>query len=225
MNSTLKTILIASLTSLIVLLIVGAGLWWFAPGLLPGFNARTATSAGFGPGFGSGMMGRGFSPMGARGMNPSMMSDVHEMADIESEYEFLVQMIPHHQEAVETAKQLRDRTNTAEMRRFAQSIIDTQSQEIDQMQAWLEQWYPDQEHTVDYEPMMGDYSSLSGEEIDITFLQDMIPHHMAAVMMSQQLLSARLADHSDVDELARNISDSQMQEIRQMSLWLRQWDS
>ncbi|WP_433429297.1 DUF305 domain-containing protein [Nonomuraea sp. CA-141351] len=47
-------------------------------------------------------------------------------------------------------------------------------------------------------PQMRDLSRLSGDALDETFLQDMIPHHMVAVMMSQQLLASGRAEHPEV---------------------------
>ena len=41
----------------------------------------------------------------------------------------------------------------------------------------------------------------------------MVGHHMAAVMMSQQLLMRGLDEHRAVADLARTIRDDQMDEI------------
>jgi uncharacterized protein (DUF305 family) len=71
--------------------------------------------------------------------------------------------------------------------------------------------------------MMRDLSSLSGDSLDRTFLQDMIGHHMMAVMMSQQLLVHDAADHEEVDRLAKAIRDEQHAEIVQMRRWLTAW--
>ncbi|MEX2445247.1 MAG: DUF305 domain-containing protein [Alkalispirochaeta sp.] len=166
--------------------------------------------------------------MGPTGMGPmsiGMMREVRAMADVESEFEYMVRMIPHHQEAVESARTLRQRTSRREMEAFAETIIETQTREIEQMHAWLEQWYPERapEAEAEYTPMMRDYSDLSGDELDLAFLQDMIPHHMAAVMMSQQLLSRVESDHPELDELAASIRSTQMQEIRDMSRWMERW--
>lgn len=156
-------------------------------------------------------------------MGPGMMRDMHAMVDVATELEYMVRMIPHHEEAVENARILRERTEREEMSAFADDIIETQNREIQQMQTWLEQWYPDEDTAFDYTPMMRDYSGLSGEQLDLAFLQDMIPHHMAAVMMSEQLLSDVDIEHAELEELARNIHRTQTQEIGQMRLWLRQW--
>lgn len=51
----------------------------------------------------------------------------------------------------------------------------------------------------------------------------MIPHHMAAVMMSQQLLAQNLAERREVAELASSIRTNQLSEIEQMGRWLDRW--
>ena len=70
--------------------------------------------------------------------------------------------------------------------------------------------------------MMRDLSGLSGDRLDQAFLQDMIGHHMAAVMMSQHLLRGG-AEHGEVAELAREIRDGQHAEIVTMRRWLALW--
>ena len=156
-------------------------------------------------------------------MRFGMMRQVHEMGSVESEYEYLVKMIPHHREAVENAELLREQTDRRQMRTFASQIIETQSREIEQMEAWLNAWYPDRSHEAEYEPMMGDYEGVTGEELDLLFLQEMIPHHMAAVMMSQQLIVRDLAENRELVGFAVSIRDNQLAEIEQMSRWLDRW--
>ena len=215
MKNTAKAILISVATTLIVVAIVFTAVWWFSPMRGRGFGVRgNFLSAGERD---AEELER-FSPMG-RGM----MNEMRMMADIGSEYEYMSSMIPHHEEAVAKAHVLRDRTDRAEMSEFAQSIIDVQTREIQQMEEWLARWYPDRPVRADYQPMMGDYSGMSGNELDVAFLQDMIPHHMAAVMMSQQLLVGGLAEHVEVTELARDIRDAQLREIRLMSNWLEDY--
>ena len=158
----------------------------------------------------------GFGMMGS-----GMMGAMHVY--IESEPDFLAHMIPHHQEAVTAAVYLRDNTDRPEMRKFAEEIIKTQSAEIVQMMDWLETWYPDQLGSVDYQPMMINLENLHGDVLDRAFLEGMIPHHMSAVMMSQQLLSRGLAEHEQVATLAISIRDSQRNEIHMMMRWLSQW--
>ena len=134
-------------------------------------------------------------------------------------------MIPHHEEAVLTATQLKENTEREDIREFAEGIIRTQSAEIEQMTNWLESWYPDRSHQVEYQPMMRDLSMLKGDLLDQAFLEDMIPHHMTAIMMSEQLLNRGLAEHEEVETLAISIRDNQRNEIHLMMQWLTSWNN
>jgi uncharacterized protein (DUF305 family) len=158
-----------------------------------------------------------------RGAGPGQMGMSGHMTTVESEFDYLAQMIPHHEEAIASARLLLEETDRPEMKDFARDIIDTQSAEVAQMQEWLATWYPGRDPSVDYEPMMRDLSGLAGDELDQVFLEDMVGHHMAAVMMSQQLLAGDLAEHPDVVPFAEQIRDGQHAEIFQMRGWLSDW--
>lgn len=201
-------------------------------------GVATATVASGNPGAGAGMMGSGHhgtDHMGPGMMGPGSMSGgamgpmsgmpmsgMHG-SQVDSEFSYLTQMIPHHEEAVAAARELLARSDRAEMKDFARSIIETQSAQIDEMKADLARWYPGRDTTADYTPMMRDLSQLAGDELDQAFLQDMIPHHGMAVMMSQQLLTGGLAEHPEVTDLATTIRDDQRAEIMMMMDWLRTW--
>jgi hypothetical protein len=60
------------------------------------------------------------------------------------------------------------------------------------MNRWLRRWYPHRSPDRHYEPMMP--TSPTCLATNRTFLQDAIGHHMAAVMISQQLLIRGLAE-------------------------------
>ena len=177
----------------------------------PSAMADNPASIG-GPGGAAGM-----GSHGGMGAMPGMGMQVA------SEFDYLIQMIPHHDEAIAAAAALQRGTNRQEMRSFAASIIETQTAEVTQMRAWLATWYPGRDTSVTYQPMMRDLTGLSGDALDQAFLDDMIPHHMMAVMMSQQFLMANLANHGDVVPFARNIRDVQHNEIQMMAGWLRGW--
>ena len=182
--------------------------------------AMTASDGGWSHGV-AGMMGGG--PGGGDGSRWSGQHMGHmSHAVVDSEYEYLVEMIAHHEEAIEAAGELA-RSDREEMRAFGLRIIESQSAQVDQMQAWLDTWYADRSGDVDYDPMMRDLTQLSGDELDEAFLADMVGHHMGAVMMSQQLLVRDLADHAAVEELADDIRDEQRDEIHTMLQWLRDW--
>jgi uncharacterized protein (DUF305 family) len=59
-------------------------------------------------------------------------------------------------------------------------------------------------------------------QADITFTQDMIPHHAQAIAMSR--MAAQRAQSPQVKDLAARIQTAQQPEIDQMSSWLHSWN-
>lgn len=199
-----------------------------------GIAHRGAAWAGDGPGtVGSGEamgghagrngpgMGGGQWMDGRRAAGRMQMGMFDDMPTVDSEFEYLARMIPHHEEAIASAELLLAGTERPEMEAFARDIIDTQSAEVTQMREWLADEYPERDPSVDDEPMMRDLTRLTGDELDQAFLEDMVGHHMAAVMMSQQLLAGDLAEQPEVVPFAEQIRDGQHAEIFQMRGWLR----
>ena len=108
---------------------------------------------------------------------------------VRSEKEFIEGMIPHHQEAVDTAREVLARGGSMpEMITLAEGIIDAQEQEISDMRAWYEAWYGEvYTDTGTYVPMMRELEGLSGALLDVAFLEDMIVHHEGAIMMAESV--------------------------------------
>lgn len=141
----------------------------------------------------------------------------------DSEAAFLAHMIPHHQEAVRTAEQVRERSEREEMRRLTSSMIDAQTREIEQMETWLRQWHEDADRTAEYQGMMPDLEGLAPDELDRVFLESMIMHHMMAIHMAQRLQMEDRVEHEEVSSLTDSIIETQSEEIEQMSQWLADW--
>lgn len=180
-------------------------------------------------GMGPGMMDQGSSSTPGwwddtwNSMMGPMMGPMMGQFAADSEADYLSEMVAHHREAVAAARELA-RSERPQMQAFGESVVTTQTAQIESMTSWLRKWYPDSSGTSDYHPMMRDLTGLTGDELDQAFLEDMIAHHMIAVMASQHLLW-RGTDHDEVAELARSIRDEQHAEIVQMQRWLRQWFS
>lgn len=148
---------------------------------------------------------------------------------VESEFDFLAGMVPHHQDALESAELAVERAERPEVRELAQEIVTAQEAEISQMETWLAEWYPEgdreaAEAMIDEGMAMTgetDLQSLSGAAFDRAFLEEMVMHHTMAVEMVDSLLSQDLAEHDEVRVLAEEIRSAQEAEIRQMQGWLR----
>lgn len=142
---------------------------------------------------------------------------------VDSELEFLVEMIPHHQEAVDSADRIAAITVRQEMRDFAKVVAELQTREIAMMREWIERWYPGASMEAAYRPMMRELEGMSPEQADIAFLEDMIEHHLAAVHMAREVLDKGLAEHDETKILAGEIIAAQNREIDQMREWLDHW--
>jgi uncharacterized protein (DUF305 family) len=158
---------------------------------------------------------------GGHNMHDMQMPHEMHMMPVASELDFIAGMIPHHQEAVDSAQELLSITERREMRELAEAIIAAQSEEIAMMQAWLSEWYPDAA-AVAYRPMMRPLAGLSPEEADRAFLEDMIAHHMMAIMMAQDLLALD-GVREEVRRFAEAVIADQSAENQQMMQWLRDW--
>jgi len=67
--------------------------------------------------------------------------EVAEDASKPYDLRFIEAMIPHHEGAIEMAKDALKNATRAEIRELAQAIIAAQEAEIEQMQQWLLTWY------------------------------------------------------------------------------------
>jgi uncharacterized protein (DUF305 family) len=140
------------------------------------------------------------------------------------EIQFMQSMIDHHAMAVEMAELCLDRAIHEELRTTCESIIATQSQEIQQMQTWLSEWYG-----ITYAPQMSKQeqrdldrlASLSGAEFEIAFMEMMIEHHQTAIREASQCVED--AYHKPLIRLCEQIIAAQSAEIEQFRTWLCEW--
>ncbi len=73
-----------------------------------------------------------------------MMADPEGLADEDPfDRAFINNMIPHHQSAIAMAEVALEESENPEIRELARGIIDSQQSEIEQMQGWLDEWYPE----------------------------------------------------------------------------------
>jgi len=145
------------------------------------------------------------------------------MTVVRDEADYLLTMVAHHREAIVAARSL-VRSEHPELRHLGRSIRASQSRQVRMMERWLDRWYPGASPSAPYQPMMSDLTGLSGDELDRTFLAEMVHHHMMAVMMSRQLLRSGLVRHGVVADLAEVVVEDQTTEILQMREWLEDWD-
>ena len=191
----------------------------------------------------SGEQGGEESAEDMQGTEDSGMSNSQTMGSFDEErpfdLQFIDQMIVHHQGAIMSSEHMIADSERPELRQLAENIQRSQSEQIEQMRAWREQWYPDAEPTSEMmdstqmegmmdsaqmEGMMGEghmqEEMMGGDAADSMFLRMMIPHHQSAIDMSEQALER--AEHPELRGLAQQIIDEQTAEIGLMEGYLEE---
>jgi uncharacterized protein (DUF305 family) len=175
--------------------------------------------------------------MKSGGMNHSMGMDLGP-ADADYDLRFIDAMIPHHQGAVVMAQDALKKSKRPEIKQLANTIIKAQENEISEMQQWRQAWYPKAPSTpMAWQAGMNHMMAMSPEQkqsmmmsmdlgaadadYDLRFINAMIPHHKAAVVMAEDVL--KKSKRPETKTLAQNIISSQQAEIKQMTAWRKAW--
>ena len=171
---------------------------------------------------GNGTMGHGMMSGGM--MGSGNLSDPYDLR-------FLDEMIVHHEMAIGMVQMMISQSDHPELRDLGQRIITGQQQQIDQMRAWRQQWYPNAPAESGMmgsgmmgqgtTGMMGGTAMMQGDFADRMFLEGMIPHHQRAIDMSNDALTN--AQHPELKGLAKDIIAVQSAEITEMQGYLQVW--
>lgn len=176
---------------------------------------------------GDSMMGSG--GMGSMGsmMESGGASEMQGMGQFSEEkpfdLQFIDQMTLHHEGAIMSSKHMISDSKRPELRKLAENIEESQSEQIDQMREWRDEWYPDAKQSSGMLAGMmgGSMQEMMGcDATDEMFLRMMIPHHQMAVDMAEKALDE--AEHPELENLAKTIRDEQTAEIELMKGYLEE---
>jgi uncharacterized protein (DUF305 family) len=148
---------------------------------------------------------------------------------------FLLGMIPHHDQAVEMAMLVPERTDRPELNDLAERIIAAQEAEIAEMEAMLDEAGVGRDDLGGHgghgaadraDGMMDDHdmarlADLAGLGFDLAFIDMMIEHHQGAVVSARQVIAD--GEHPQVRRLAEEIIAAQEAEIAEMAGWREEW--
>ena len=157
---------------------------------------------------------------------------------------FVAQMVPHHQLAVDMARQARQKGQHPNTTELAKNIISAQQAEITEMRAIAEDVgvkpasMPSGSmggmHTnmtddakalglsTDEMGMSMDMAGLSrAKPFDRAFIDMMIPHHQGAIRMARAELAK--GENAKLKQIAKGIVAAQAKEIAQMNSWRKGW--
>ncbi|MHB1342023.1 MAG: DUF305 domain-containing protein [Coriobacteriia bacterium] len=145
---------------------------------------------------------------------------------------FIVQMIPHHEDAIAMAELALTRAEHPEIKQLAEDVIRTQSAEIEQMRGWYLDWYGESvpQGGGSFGMMgggmmggaFGDLESLrDAEQFDQAFIEQMVPHHEMGIMMAR--MAGNATNRPEIEELTDSINASQSDEVARMRKWYQDW--
>jgi uncharacterized protein (DUF305 family) len=155
------------------------------------------------------------------GTNPMPGSSSDSTAFNDADVAFTMNMIAHHQQAIEMADMVLAKDGVDEqVVALAGNIKEAQGPEIETMTSWLEAW--DQSADMggmNHGGMMTDddmaaLEAASGPESSRLFLEQMIVHHQGAIDMAQDEIAD--GENSDAVALAEKIVTDQTAEILTM---------
>jgi uncharacterized protein (DUF305 family) len=139
---------------------------------------------------------------------------------------FIDAMVPHHDGAIAMAQAAKKaRLAQPELVKIADDILKTQRAEIDKMKAWRGEWFGSSKIDPKGAKALGLSESQMGmqhdadalmdsADVDTDFAQMMITHHQGAIAMAE--LAKDHAEHEEIKELARAITEAQGREIKVM---------
>lgn len=171
------------------------------------------------------------SGMNSNEMDHSMMQSSPNAAAAPYDLQFLDTMIAHHRGAVDMAAPCSAKAQHAEIKTLCSNIISSQQKEIADMKAWRDNWFAGKDPAMNMEMAgmkdsmkgmdMKNLGTLSGNDFDIAFIKQMIPHHEGAVTMAKEALQK--STKAEIKTLAGAIVKAQEAEIKQMKEWQAAW--
>lgn len=138
---------------------------------------------------------------------------------------FVTGMIPHHQAAIDMAEQGVNDATHSEIKQLSNNIIKSQQAEIEQMNTMKSELPATKGSMMSQDEMTGMMSDVDSmkkaKNFDKAFIDAMIPHHQAAVVMANQVIAN--GSNAEVEQLAKAIVKAQSREIAQMQSWRVKW--
>lgn len=143
----------------------------------------------------------------------------------ETDISFTQNMLPHHMQAVRTSTIEIEKGADPEVKKIAMQILEAQKSEIALMQGFLQAFGAQEKPAPADQQAVWDANVKALEEAktpearDVIFLTNMIPHHSAAIPMSQA--EVEKGQYEPAISLAKSIKMVQRMEIKTMNEMVR----
>jgi uncharacterized protein (DUF305 family) len=136
----------------------------------------------------------------------------------EDDVAYIDTLVPHHQDAIEMSDHVIARGTSAEMRTMAEQMKADQAAEIELMLRIRRDIAGSDSIDAATDPHMesemAEMAELSGHELEVMFLREMVPHHAGAVVASHRALPN--LTNQELRDLAVLTIDKQTREAAEM---------
>ncbi len=171
----------------------------------------------------------------ARDLTAEQAIEIADTSYSPADAQFMLDMVPHHHQAMQMAALVAERTNRPELIDVAGRINASQGDEIAFMQQWLRDRGERVPNPTEHDAMhtthamagmatpaqMAELAASEGTAFDKLFLQLMITHHDGAVKMVEELLEQPGSAYDPVlFEFTNDITNDQTSEIERMNALL-----
>lgn len=150
-------------------------------------------------------------------------------------HNFILQMVPHHEAAIEMSNNILKYTTNIELQNIALNIISTQNQSIQAMLRAFDRCSTIMNQNTDLinyqrafnaitETMFNDMANAPiSNNVNINFINEMIPHHVGAINMSRNALRFDLC--TELIPILNDIIRFQSEGVQQMRLLLQRLEN
>jgi uncharacterized protein (DUF305 family) len=171
----------------------------------------------------------------ARELTAEQAIEIADTSYSPADAQFMLDMVPHHHQAMQMAELVAERTNRPELIDVAGRINVSQGDEIEFMQQWLRERGEPVPNPTEHDAMhtthsmagmatpaqMAELAASEGTDFDKLFLTLMITHHDGALKMVEELLEQPGSAYDPVlFEFTNDITNDQTSEIERMNALL-----
>ena len=150
-----------------------------------------------------------------------------DAASLASEQQFMELMASHHMDAIQMAEMAKEKAKNKQVQSLAKGIMAAQEKEVANMKSWYGQWAGHDMPAMAAMPgmMMDDDMDMGklsrATDFDLEFVNQMIPHHLKAVQMAEDILPQ--AKHAELRKMANDVITSQTIQIQEMQQLQKQF--
>lgn len=141
---------------------------------------------------------------------------------VESEVDYIAQMIPHTLEAIESARYMAENSPSERMRDYAEEVINLQTKQMWTLRSFYQLVNEKEFIGADqYQNKMVDLKQFPPEQLDKEYLRALMNHYSQAVQMTDAI--KRQSTKTEMQAIANQVAGELSAEIVKLQAWYREF--